>query len=124
MCDWEGCTTTGTIGLPNPNRPSVVKTTGFIHHTYRYTARVHRDRFLAFEGEGMTWMRQPSWQGIALFSVRMEFWRSTQLTALAGTSVDQGVAARTNELADADQEIMRGVLKRLEGCAKGDDVED
>ena len=25
----------------------------------------------------MTWMRQPSWQGIALFSVRMEFWRST-----------------------------------------------
>jgi len=31
-----------------------------------------------FEGEGMTWMRQPSWQGIALFSVRMEFWRSTR----------------------------------------------
>jgi hypothetical protein len=26
---------------------------------YRYTAWVHRDRFLAFEGEGMTWMRQP-----------------------------------------------------------------
>ena len=25
----------------------------------------------------MTWMRQPSWQGITLFSVRMEFWRST-----------------------------------------------
>jgi len=25
----------------------------------------------------MTWMRQPSWQGIALFSARMEFWRST-----------------------------------------------
>jgi hypothetical protein len=25
----------------------------------------------------MTWMRQPLWQGIALFSVRMEFWRST-----------------------------------------------
>jgi hypothetical protein len=25
----------------------------------------------------MTWMRQPSWQGIALFLVRMEFWRST-----------------------------------------------
>ena len=32
---------------------------------------------MAFEGEGMTWMRQPSRQGIALFSVRMEFWRST-----------------------------------------------
>ena len=27
----------------------------------------------------MTWMRQPSWQGIALFSVRKEFWRSTGL---------------------------------------------
>src|SRR6266478_3365078 len=48
--------------------------------TYRYTARVPRDRFLASEGEGMTWMRQPSRQGIALFSVRTEFWRSTTLT--------------------------------------------
>jgi hypothetical protein len=36
-----------------------------------------RDRFLASEGEGMTWMRQPSRQAIALFSVRTEFWRST-----------------------------------------------
>src|SRR6266705_2174022 len=77
MCDWEGCTT-GTIGLPNPNQRRVVKTSGFLHpYIYRYTAQVHRDRFLAFEGEGMTWMRQPSWQGIALFSVRIEFWRST-----------------------------------------------
>jgi hypothetical protein len=77
MCDWEGCTT-GTIGLPNPNRRSVGKTSGLLHpYISRYTARVPRDRFLAFEGEGMTWMRQPSWQGIALFSVRMEFWRST-----------------------------------------------
>jgi hypothetical protein len=77
MCDWEGCTT-GTIGLPNPNQRRFVKTSGFLNpYIYRYTARVHRDRFLAFEGEGMTWMRQPSWQGIALFSVRMEFWRST-----------------------------------------------
>jgi hypothetical protein len=25
----------------------------------------------------MTWMRQPSRQGTALFSVRIEFWRST-----------------------------------------------
>src|SRR5712664_4307919 len=34
-------------------------------------------RFLALEGEGITWMGQPSRQGIALFSVRIEFWRST-----------------------------------------------
>ena len=27
----------------------------------------------------MTWMRQPSRQGIALFSVRMEFWRTRAL---------------------------------------------
>jgi len=55
-----------------------VKTSGFLHpYIYRYTARVTRDRFLAFEGEGLTWMRQPSRQGIALFSVRTEFWRST-----------------------------------------------
>jgi hypothetical protein len=52
MCDWEGCTT-GTIGLPNPNRRSVVKTSGFLHpYIYRYTARVPRDRFLVLEGEG------------------------------------------------------------------------
>src|SRR6266404_5862962 len=77
MCDWEGCTT-GTIELPNPKQRRVVKTSGFLHpYIYRYTARVPRDRFLAFEGEGITWMRQPSRQGIALFSVRMEFWRST-----------------------------------------------
>ncbi len=51
MCDWEGCTT-GTIGLPNPNQRRVVKTSGFLHpYIYRYTARVPRDRFLAFEGE-------------------------------------------------------------------------
>ena len=68
------------IGLPNPNQRSVVKTSGFLHpYIYSYTARVPRDRFLAFEGEGMTWMRQPSRQGIALLSVRMEFWRSTEL---------------------------------------------
>src|SRR5437899_13051627 len=75
--DWEGCTT-ATNELPNPNQRSVVKTSGFLHpYIYRYTARVPRDRFLAFEGEGMTWMRQPSRQGIALFSVRMVFWRDT-----------------------------------------------
>jgi len=57
---FAGCTT-GTIGLPNPNQRRVVKTSGFLH-PYRYTARVPRDRILAFEGEGMTWMRQPSRQ--------------------------------------------------------------
>ena len=66
-CGLEGCTT-GRIGLPNPNQRSVVKTSGFLH-PYIY--------FLALEGEGMTWMRQPLRQGIALFSVRMEFSRST-----------------------------------------------
>jgi hypothetical protein len=72
MCDWEGCTT-GTIGLPNPNRRSVVRTSGFLHpYIYRYTARLPRDRFLVLEGEGITWMGQPSCQGIALFSVRIE----------------------------------------------------
>src|ERR1700676_2794881 len=77
MCDWEGCTT-GTIGLPNPNRRSVVRTSGYLHpYIYRYTARVPRDRFLVLEGEEITWMGQPSCQGIALFSVRIEFWRST-----------------------------------------------
>jgi hypothetical protein len=30
MCDWEGCTT-DTIGLPNPNQPSVAKTSAFLH---------------------------------------------------------------------------------------------
>jgi Family of unknown function (DUF5681) len=48
-----------------------------------------------------------------------------QLTALAGSSGDQVVDTRTNELAATDLEIMRGALKRLEGCAKeGGDVED
>jgi carboxypeptidase family protein len=43
----------GTIELPNPNQRSVVKTSGFLHPCiYRYTARVHRDRFLAFEVKG------------------------------------------------------------------------
>jgi hypothetical protein len=34
------------------------------------------ERFLALEGEGITWTGQPSRAGIALFSVRIEFWRS------------------------------------------------
>jgi hypothetical protein len=78
MCDWEGCTT-GTIGLPNPDQRSVAKTSGFLHpYIYRYAARgFPRERFLALEGEGITWMGRPSRQGIALFSARIEFWRST-----------------------------------------------
>jgi hypothetical protein len=74
MCDWEACTT-GTIGLPNPNQRSVAKTSGFLRpYIYRYTARAFlRERFLALEGEGRTWTGQPSRQGIALFSVRIEF---------------------------------------------------
>jgi hypothetical protein len=83
MCDWEGCTT-GTIGLPNPNQRSVAKTSRFLHpYIYRYTARsgCSGERFSALEGEGITWMGQPSRQGIAPFSVRIEFWRRTgQLT--------------------------------------------
>jgi hypothetical protein len=47
-----------------------------------------------------------------------------QLTALAGTSVEQGVDASTNQLADADLELMKGVLKRLEGCAKEEHYEN
>jgi hypothetical protein len=42
-----------------------------------FAARVPRDRFSALEGEGITWDRTAVGQGIALFSVRMEFWRST-----------------------------------------------
>jgi hypothetical protein len=79
MCDWEGCTT-GTIGLPNPNQRSVAKTSGFLHpyiyryDIYRYAARAFlRERILALEREGITWMGQPLRQGIALFSVRLEF---------------------------------------------------
>jgi hypothetical protein len=64
---------------PNPNQRSVAKTSGFRHpYICRYTARAFlRERFLALEDEGITWMGQPSRQGIALFSVRIEFWRST-----------------------------------------------
>ena len=47
-----------------------------------------------------------------------------QLTALAGSAVEQGVDTVTNQLAAADLEVMQGVLKRLEGCAKGEDREN
>jgi hypothetical protein len=39
MYDWEGCTT-GTIGLPNPNQPSVAKTSAFLHPLYIQVYRV------------------------------------------------------------------------------------
>ena len=45
----------------------------------------------------MTWMRQPSWQGIALFSVRMEFWRSTGGTS-AVAPLWAGLLAPVNQL--------------------------
>jgi len=47
-----------------------------------------------------------------------------QLTALAGSAVEQGGDTSTNELEDADLELMRDVLKRFEGCAKGEDGEN
>jgi hypothetical protein len=80
MCDWEGCTT-GIIGLPNQDQRSVAKTSGFPHpYIYTYTARaLPMERILALRGDGITWMGQPSRQGIVLFSVRTEFWRSTRL---------------------------------------------
>jgi hypothetical protein len=47
-----------------------------------------------------------------------------QLTALAGSVAEQGVEKATNELTDIDLEVMQGVIKRLEGCAKGKDDEN
>jgi len=81
MCDWEGCTT-GTIGLPNPNRRNVVKTSGFLHlyiYLYIHVVRLPRDRFLAFEGEGMTWMRQPSRQESRYFQQAWNFGEAQDL---------------------------------------------
>ena len=81
MCDWEGCTT-GTIGPPNPNQRSVAKTSRILRPYISRYIQVYRsgcswERFSALEGEGITWMGQPSRQGIAPFSVRREFWRRT-----------------------------------------------
>jgi Family of unknown function (DUF5681) len=47
-----------------------------------------------------------------------------QLTALAGSAMEQGVDTARNELAAADLEVMQGVLKRLQGCPKGKDDEN
>jgi uncharacterized protein len=49
----------------------------------------------------MTWMRQPSRQEIALFSVRMEFWRSTRYLA-------QSRAAWAEVISEPEQFIPTG----------------
>src|SRR5260370_37874189 len=68
-CGWEGCTT-GTIGLPNPSRRSVAKTSGSSILKYTGTPRGRSpERILSLGGEGIIWMGQPSRPGIALFSV-------------------------------------------------------
>src|SRR5258708_40024356 len=79
MCDWEGCTT-GTIRPPNPNQRRVAKTSGF-PHPYIYTGTPRggspvRESWRSGD-EGITPMGHRSRQGIALFSVRIQFWRST-----------------------------------------------
>src|SRR5260370_42347155 len=94
MSAWEGCTT-GTIGLPNPNQRSVAKTSRFLHpYIYRYTARsgCSGERFSALEGEGITWMGQRSRQGIAPFSVRIEFWRRTGFNIDYNTALQSATA--------------------------------
>src|SRR5260370_11822934 len=57
------------IGLPNPDQRSVAQTSGFPHpYIYTYTARaLLLERTLALRGEGITWMGQPSRQGIRAF---------------------------------------------------------
>jgi hypothetical protein len=47
-----------------------------------------------------------------------------QLTALAASAVEEGIDAPTNQLGAPDLEVMRGVLKRLEGCTEGEVNED
>jgi hypothetical protein len=47
-----------------------------------------------------------------------------QLGALARSAEEQGVDPPTKQIADADLKVMQGVLKRLEGCKKGEDDED
>jgi len=68
----SGTTETAAVAVP-------IQTLVEFVTIYRYTAwALLRERFLALEGEGITWMGQPSRQGSALFSVRLEFWRSTR----------------------------------------------
>jgi hypothetical protein len=52
-----------------------VKTSGFLHPCI-YTGiplGFPGDRFLAFDGEGMTWMMQPSWQESHYFQCAWNF---------------------------------------------------
>src|SRR6266404_2594320 len=81
MCDWEGCTT-GTIRPPNPNQHGVAKTSGLPHPLYIYIGTRRgggspgRESWRSGD-EGITPMGHRSRQGIALFSVHIEFWRSS-----------------------------------------------
>jgi Family of unknown function (DUF5681) len=43
-----------------------------------------------------------------------------QLMALAGSAVEHSTDSSTNPLSPADLEMMEGLLKRLEGCPKGE----
>jgi hypothetical protein len=47
-----------------------------------------------------------------------------QLTALAGSAVEQKEDSSTNELDEADMEVMQSVVDRLKGCTKGEGHED
>jgi hypothetical protein len=47
-----------------------------------------------------------------------------QLTALARSAEDQALNPPTRELPEADLKVMQGVLRRLEGCVKGEASED
>ena len=47
-----------------------------------------------------------------------------QLTSLASSVEEQVVDPPTKQLADVDLKVMRGVLKRLYGCVKGENNED
>src|ERR1700683_3385448 len=98
MCDWEGCTI-GTIRPPNPNQRGVAKTSGFPHPFYitgtpRGGSPV-RESWRSGD-EGITPMGHRWRQGITLFSVRIEFSRSTAAPATRGgyLSVGQQPTAR------------------------------
>jgi hypothetical protein len=47
-----------------------------------------------------------------------------QLAAFANSTENQAVVPPTKQLADTDQKVMQGVLKRLEGNAKREDCGD
>jgi len=47
-----------------------------------------------------------------------------QLITLTCSAAEQEIDKSTNQLAEADLKVMQGVLKRLEGCSKGENSED